>query len=92
MNTSNYKKKMKTLLLDKAYTRLDKDPTNTIAQKTKTLIEKSNFPSKIKLTLKPTNPFPPRLYGLPKIYKPDNSLRPIVRVINSNIRLFTFPS
>jgi len=33
MNTSDYRKKMKTLLLDKAYTRLNKDLTNTIAQK-----------------------------------------------------------
>jgi len=47
---SDYRKKMKTFLLDKTY----KDPTNTIALKTKTLIEKS----KIKLTLKPTNPLP----------------------------------
>jgi len=69
MNMLDYRKKMKTLLLDKAYTRLDKDPTNTIAQKTKILIENSNFPSKIKLTLKSTNSFPPRLYGLPKIHK-----------------------
>jgi len=37
---------------------------------------------KIKLTLKFTNPLPPRLYGLPKIHKPDNPLRRIVRAVN----------
>jgi len=63
MNTSDYRKKMKILLLDKAYTKLNKDRINTIARNTKTLIEKSNIPSKIKLTLKLTNPLPPRLYG-----------------------------
>jgi len=73
---------MKSLLLDKIYIRFDKDPTNTIAQKCKILIEKSNFPSKIKLTLKPTNLLRSRLYGLPKIYKPDNPLRPIVSATN----------
>jgi len=52
-NTSDYRKKMKTLLENKTYTRLNKDPTDTIAQKTKTLIEKSNISSIIKTTLKP---------------------------------------
>jgi len=83
MNTSDYRKKMKTLLENKAYTRLNKDPTDTIAQKTKTLIEKSNIPSITKTSLKPKNPLPPRLYGLPKIHKANIPLRPIVSAINS---------
>ncbi|XP_018372103.1 PREDICTED: uncharacterized protein LOC108766985 [Trachymyrmex cornetzi] len=83
INTSDYKKKMKNLLSDKAYKKLDKDPTNTIAQKTKTLVEESNIPSKTKSTLKPTNPLPPRLYGLPKVHKPDIPFRPIVSAIRS---------
>jgi len=37
MNTSDYKKKMKNLLSDKAYKKLDKDPINTLAQNTKIL-------------------------------------------------------
>ncbi|KAG5340239.1 INDY1 protein, partial [Acromyrmex heyeri] len=37
-------KKIKNLLSDKAYKKLDKDPTNTIAQNTKILVEKSNIP------------------------------------------------
>ena len=42
--------------------KLDKDPTSSIiAQNTKILVEKSNISSKIKSTLKPTNPLPPRL-------------------------------
>ena len=52
MNTSNYKKKMKNLLLDKIYKKIDKDSTNTIAQNTKILMEKNNILSKTKLTLK----------------------------------------
>jgi len=58
MNT-DYKKKIKNLLLNKAYKKLDKDPTNTIAQNTKILVEKSNIPNTIKLTLKSTNSLPP---------------------------------
>jgi len=86
MNISNYKKKTKNLLLDKAYKaykKLDKDSINTIAQNTKILVEKSNIPNKTKSTLKPSNPVPPRLYGLPKVHKPNISLRPIVSAIHS---------
>ena len=68
MNTLDYKKKIKNFLSDKVYKKLNKDPTNTIAQNTK--VEKSDIPSKIKSTLKSTNPLPPRLYGLPKVHKP----------------------
>ena len=68
---------MKNLLSDKADKKLEnKDPTNTIAQNTKILMEKNNIPSKIKSTLKPTNSLSPRL-GLSKVHKP-NPLRLIV--------------
>ena len=83
INTSDYKKKMKGLLSDKTYRKLDKDPTNTITQNTRDLVEKSNIPNETKKTLKPTNPLPPRLYGLPKIHKPNVPLRPIVSAIKS---------
>ena len=46
MNTSDYKKKMTNLFSDKAYKKLDKDLTNTIAQNTKILVEKNNISSK----------------------------------------------
>ncbi|XP_018367903.1 PREDICTED: uncharacterized protein LOC108764261 [Trachymyrmex cornetzi] len=81
--TSDYKKKIKNLLSDKAYKMLDRDPTDTIAQNTKILVEKSNISNETKTTLKPTNPLPPRLYGLPKVHKSNISLRPIVSAIHS---------
>ncbi|KAG5347990.1 KPYK kinase, partial [Acromyrmex charruanus] len=43
---------------------------NWKAHNTNILVKKSNIPSKIKSTIKPTNPLPPRLYGLPKVHKP----------------------
>jgi len=90
MNTSDYKKKMKNLLLDKAYKKLIKDPTNTIAQNTKILVEKTNIPSKTKSTLKPTNTLP-RLYGLIQVHKPNNPLRLIVSAIHfPTYNLFRF--
>jgi len=66
---------VKNLLSDKAYKKLDKDPSNTIAQNTKILVEKNNIPNKIKS--KSTNPLPLRLYGLSKVHKPNIPLRPI---------------
>jgi len=77
--------KKKNLLLDKAYKKFDKDPTNTIAQNTKILMEKNNIPNKIKSTLKPINPLPSRLYGLPKVHKLNIPFRPIVSTIHSPI-------
>jgi len=55
------------MLSREEYKKLDKDPTNIIAQNIKTLMEKNNIPSKTKSTLKPTYPLPPKLYGLPKV-------------------------
>ncbi|XP_011052591.1 PREDICTED: uncharacterized protein LOC105144997 [Acromyrmex echinatior] len=46
INTSDYKKK-KNLFLNKAYKKLDKDPTNTIAQNTKILMERATFSIKL---------------------------------------------
>jgi len=57
--TSDYKKKMKNLVSDKAYKKLDKDPTKTIAQNIKILEEKSNILSKI--NIKSINPLLSRL-------------------------------
>ena len=62
ITTSNYKKKMKMSFSRTKHTKkLDKDPTNTIAQNTKILMKKNNIPSKTK-SLKSTNPLPSRLY------------------------------
>jgi len=79
---SDYRKKINALLLDKAYTRLNKNPTNTIAQKTK-ILEKSNIFSKIKLTLKPINPLLPRLYS-------QKNTNPIILSIVSAINSSTY--
>ncbi|KAL6254712.1 hypothetical protein P5V15_014028 [Pogonomyrmex californicus] len=41
--TSDYKRKIKTLLSNKTYSRLDKDPTDSIMRNTKILIEKKQY-------------------------------------------------
>jgi hypothetical protein len=82
LGTSDYSKKIATLLQDKAYAKLKKDPTESIECKT-VLLKKSSFPEDVCQQVRPQGSRPPRLYGLPKIRKPGVPLRPIVNTIIS---------
>jgi len=65
---------MKTLFLDKKYTRLNKDPTNTIAEKIKTLIiKKATFLAKLNQH-ENSQIFSLRLYDLSKIHNSSDQL------------------
>jgi hypothetical protein len=87
MGTSDYNKKIATLLQDIAYAMLEKDPTESIERKTVILLKKSLFPEVWQL-VRPQGSRSHRLYGLPKIQKPGVPLRPIVSTIGSpNYRL-----
>jgi hypothetical protein len=83
LGTLDYKKKIATLLQDKAYAKLKKDPTKSIEHKTVLLLKKSSFPEEVCQQVRPQSSRPPRLYGLPKIHKPGVPLRPIVSTISS---------
>ena len=65
----------------------EKDPTNTTQTKVNDLIkiwEKKNYINdSMAKSLKSDNPLPARFYGLPKIHKPNNPLRPIVSFCGS---------
>jgi hypothetical protein len=78
LGTSDYNKKITTLLQDKAYTKLRKDPTESIERKTVLLLKKSSFPEEVCQQVRPQGSRPPRLYGLPKIHKPSVPLITIV--------------
>ncbi|PNF41399.1 hypothetical protein B7P43_G14428 [Cryptotermes secundus] len=81
--TSDYNQKIAALLEDKTYRKLKKDPTDSIERKTLLLLKKSPFPEEICQQLRPQCSRTPRLYGLPKIHKPDVPLRPIISTIGS---------
>jgi hypothetical protein len=78
----DYNKKIATLLQDKAYAKLKKDPTESIERKT-VLLKNSSFPEEVCQQVQTQGSRPPRLYGLPKIHKPGVPLRPIVSTIGS---------
>jgi hypothetical protein len=83
LGTSDYNKKIATLLQDKAYEKLKKDPTESIERKTVLLLKKSSFLEEVCQQVRPQGSRPPRLYGLPKIHKLGLPLRPTVSTTGS---------
>jgi hypothetical protein len=84
MGTSDYNRKIATLLQYKAYAMLKMDPTESIERKTVLLLlKKSSFPEEVCQQVRPQGFRPPRLYGLSKIHKPGVPQRPIISTIGS---------
>ena len=83
MNRSDYIKKMKELLEDTStYRPLNMDPTNKQKSKLINMLRRIKIESGIEDTtyrkMYPTGPSSPKVYGLPRIHKKNNPLRPIV--------------
>jgi hypothetical protein len=68
--------------------KMKKDPTDSVERKTVLLLKKSPFAEETCQQLRPQGSRPPRLYGVPKVHKPDVPLRPTVSTNSSpNYRL-----
>jgi hypothetical protein len=78
-DTADYNWKIAALLEDHSYRKLRKDPTESVERKTVLPLKKSSIYEEVCHQLRPQSSWPPRLYGLLKIYKQGASLRPIVR-------------
>ncbi|XP_064073285.1 uncharacterized protein LOC135193669 [Vanessa tameamea] len=87
MDVTDYDKKIRHLLSDvNTYRKVTYDPTARTNRATTTLIKTYRDAighEKTKYLLRPRNIQPPKLYGLPKIHKPNIPLRPIVSQIDS---------
>lgn len=88
MYREEYTNKIQHLLNDgDTYAEAPTDPTNKVMRKnnllTKLLFDKEYIDIKVRKKLTTYNAISPRLYGLPKIHKPNIPLRPIVSCINS---------
>ncbi|XP_047020588.1 uncharacterized protein LOC124630667, partial [Helicoverpa zea] len=85
MDTSDYNDKIQDLLSDEStYKQVKTDPTTKTLKSTSDLIKK--YSETLNLDVKylvPSCAKPPKLYGLPKIHKPNAPLRPIVSQIDS---------
>ena len=82
MDRQDYIKKAKHLLNQPTYRAVPWDPTNTIKTKLINILKRvKNQTGLDNVTYKsmyPTGCVPPKFYGLPKIHKPDTTLRPVV--------------
>ena len=87
MRRCDYDGKIEEMLGTGTYGKLRGDPTatqeNRLSRKLKGLEKNQEITSALYNKLRPTGSQPPRIYGLPKIHKPDVPLRPIVSCIGS---------
>jgi hypothetical protein len=83
LDTSDYNRNIAALLEDKAYKKLQMDPTDSIERKTVRLLKYSPIDEEVCKQLRPQGSRPPALYGLPKIHKTAVTFRPIVSTILS---------
>ncbi|XP_039433524.1 uncharacterized protein LOC120415946 [Culex pipiens pallens] len=88
IGAEEYRRKMRELVNDTTtYRQLEGDPTHTILSDLNTLVKQwwtdkqISGPKKRELLLFHCNP--PRIYGLPKIHKPNRPLRPVVSTIGT---------
>ncbi|XP_057308994.1 uncharacterized protein LOC130647229 [Hydractinia symbiolongicarpus] len=78
MNTLDYINKCNEHINKGPYKLLKKDPTEVIKREANTSKRKEYIDDKQYYRLKPCDGPPPRFYGLPKIHKQGNPIRPIV--------------
>ena len=82
-----YINKAQGLLAQPAYRSIPKDPTNKVKVQFITKLRKikkdTNMDKGMYKTMYPTGYVPPKFYGLTKIHKTGNSLRPIVSIRES---------
>lgn len=96
LNKHDYINKVESFLSDNNFTVVNVSPFNSFIRKTSNMVkhfssffEENNAPFNLLLS----NPSVPRLYGLPKIHKEGNPIRPVVSFTNtptSNISSFVY--
>ena len=82
MDKEDYTNKVQELLAQSAHRGIPRDPTNKIKAQLITKLRKikqqTNMDEGTYRAMYPTGCIPPMFYGLPKIHKTGNPLRPIV--------------
>ena len=84
LDNDDYKNRMEKLLENEEYLPVKNNPLNSCVKSLNEALKKVRvIPEKEKYLVKPENPTLPRMYGLPKVHKNDNSMRPIINNIGS---------
>ncbi|XP_045534547.1 uncharacterized protein LOC123721120 [Papilio machaon] len=82
IDTAEYEQKVDELVSDTStYKKVNYNPTARVTSKLNKIL--SSLSDGERKRLRPLNPTPPKIYGLPKIHKPNWPLRPIVSQIDS---------
>jgi hypothetical protein len=83
VNSGNYK-----TWTSRAESPIDSVQTK-VKEKLKSLVDRNLMDSKLARSLTVSNPKMPKMYGIPKIHKPGNKMRPIVSKIDSPTHLIS---
>jgi uncharacterized protein YoxC len=85
LDKTDYEERMNTLITDSQYTKIKRSPLSKMVKDTTDIVKEvtSVFGRRFKWRLKVSNPQVPMLYGLPKIHKPGNKMRPILSNVNA---------
>src|SRR5579859_3284631 len=85
MDSSEYDQKISDLINTDQYVKIKSDRTACVERNIKKELNKikKDIPEELFNRLNPNNSVPPHIYGLPKIHKQGNPLRPIVSCIDS---------
>jgi hypothetical protein len=87
LDTEEYERRMNVLIEEGPYERVTNNPLDNMVNKAKDgihgAINDLNLSAYFQYALKVSNPKVPQMYGLPKIHKPGEKMRPIVSNINS---------
>ena len=87
MANSQYQQKMEEHLNSGTYSLLKKNPTESLSRKLDAVLKKLLKEDKISKSFNDNSrvlhPRAPQIYGLPKIHKPGNPIRPIVSFYNT---------
>ena len=87
MTKEDYDAKLRGMLDTSTYKQLKGDATATqaskLTDKLKSLERSGDIPTRLYHELRPSGSQPPRIYGLPKVHKPEVPLRPIASCIGS---------
>lgn len=84
LDRSDYDNRLLKLIADGPYKRV-RNPLTSMVNATNDIINRYEdlFGKKWRWNMKVSNPMVPKIYGLPKIHKPGNTIRPIVSNISS---------
>ena len=80
MNTEDYQRRIGELLDPENYKKLRGNPTAVVLKRTDFLVKRSSLEPDVKAAVRCSEALPPRLYGLPKIHKPDVPLLSLIHI------------